>query len=431
MKKLFVFMIDALCASDIEKMKEMPNFSKIINNGSYVASLEPVWPALTYSCHTSIVTGTYVDRHSICNNEVMERGCKPGDVWYGYKSQVKDPTILDYARENGLTTASIAWPVSAGANYTYNWPMIVPYKYKDYDAEKYLYGNATDNLLEKYFWKYGLHQKGPDAELDRLTMAVAPDLIRDFGQPDVMFVKMCDLDTQRHNYGVYSEETYIQLRRHDLELGVLLESIKRYGDYENTNFVIMGDHGQTNIEDVLNINVLLKQAGFIRTDENGEIIDCDCYAHSTALTCCIELKNPDDKKMAKKVKDFLLTLKEDKDIQLRYVYDKEEMKEIFRVDGPFDFITESNRDISFSDKLDKDTIWASTEPGDHKIGRATHGSRGDRKETTLFIASGPSVKKGVVIEKANMVDEAVTMAKMIGFDMPNTDGRILHELLVE
>ena len=28
-------------------------------------------------------------------------------------------------------------------------------------------------------------------------MAVAPDLIRDFGQPDVMFVKMCDLDTQR------------------------------------------------------------------------------------------------------------------------------------------------------------------------------------------------------------------------------------------
>ena len=61
----------------------------------------------------------------------------------------------------------------------------------------------------------------------------------------------------------------------------------------------MGDHGQTDIEDVLNINVLLKQAGFIRTDNNNVMIDCDCYAHSMALTCCIELKNPDDKVMEK------------------------------------------------------------------------------------------------------------------------------------
>ena len=219
------------------------------------------------------------------------------------------------------------------------------------------------------------------------------------------------------------------IRRHDLELGVLLESIRRYGDYENTNFVIMGDHGQTDIEDVLNINVLLKQAGFIRTDNNNVMIDCDCYAHSMALTCCIELKNPDDKVMEKKVKDFLLSLKDDKDIQLRYVYDKDEMKKHFRVAGPFDFIIESNRDISFSDRLDRDTIWASAEPGNHKTGIATHGSRGDRKETTLFIACGPSIKKGVVIDKASMVDEAVTMSKMIGFEMPNTDGRILYELL--
>jgi predicted AlkP superfamily pyrophosphatase or phosphodiesterase len=150
-----------------------------------------------------------------------------------------------------------------------------------------------------------------------------------------------------------------------------------------------------------------------------------------ALTCSIELKNPDDEVMAKKVKDFLLSLKDDPDIQLRYVYDKDEMKEHFRVAGPFDFIIESNRNISFSDRLNRETIWISTEPGDHKIGKATHGSRGDRKETTLFIASGPAVKKGVVIEKASMVDEAVTMAKMIGFDMPNTDGRILSQLLAD
>ena len=30
-----------------------------------------------------------------------------------------------------------------------------------------------------------------------------------------------------------------------------------------------------------------------------------------------------------------------------------------------------------------------------------------------------------------MVDEAATMAKMIGFDMKDTDGRVLKEMLVD
>ena len=58
-------------------------------------------------------------------------------------------------------------------------------------------------------------------------------------------------------------------------------------------------------------------------------------------------------------------------------------------------------------------------------------NRPERKENTLFIASGPKVKKGIVIEQANMVDEATTMAKMIGFDMKDTDGRVLKEMLVD
>ncbi|MBR2685986.1 MAG: alkaline phosphatase family protein [Erysipelotrichaceae bacterium] len=430
MKKLLVFMIDALCSSDIEYMKTLPNFKTIIENGSYVHHLYPVHPALTYCAHTTIVTGRYVDGHGIANNERLVRGCRPNDVWYGKKEEVLCPTFLDEAMKHGLTTCSLSWPVSAGANYTYNWPMYVPYHYDGYHPEKWLEGGmATQNLLDAYFWKYGRYIKGPDSSLDNLTMSIAPDLIRDFGQPDVMLVKMCDLDTIRHTYGVYANETKIQLNRHDEELGVLLESLRRYGDLENTNIVIMGDHGQTDIVDVLNINKVLQNAGFIRCDEEGNIIDCDCYAHSAALTCFIELKDPNDKVMEKKVKDFLLSLKDDPEIKLLYALDKEEMKKEYHLEGPFDFVIESARDISFSENLKCHGIWGSKEPGDHKIGAATHGSRPDRAENTLFIACGPSVKKGVVIEQAEMVDEAVTMSAMIGFDFPNTDGRLLKEML--
>lgn len=429
MKKLFVFMLDALCSCDIEVMKTMKNFNEIIENGSYVHHLYPVHPALTYCCHTSIVTGKYVEGHGICNNELLKRGLWPNDVWFGMKKDVKAPTLLDYARDLGLTTCSISWPVSGGADYTYNMPMIVPYHYEGYEPEKYLKGTATDNLMDAYFWKYGRYIKGSDRSLDLYTMAIAPDIIRDFGQPDVMLVKMCDLDSVRHTYGVYHEKTKEQLRKHDEELGVLLETIRRYGDYENTNFVIMGDHGQTDIEAVLQFNELLKENGFIRTDGKGNVVDCDCYAHSACLTTFIELANPEDEAMKEKVYQFLKSLIDDPEIQLLYVLNKEEMKAQYHVDGPFDFVIESKRNISFGDRVDTGEIWSKRIPGEHKVGAATHGSRPDRAENTLFIASGPSVKKGVVIPQADMVDEAVTMAKMIGFDMPNTDGKLLKEML--
>ena len=268
-------MIDALCSSDIEHMKKMPHFAPIIENGSYVNHLKPVHPALTYCCHTSIVTGKYVDGHGITNNEYLQRGCKSTDVWFGKKEEVQAPTFLDKAMELGLTTCSISWPVSAGANYTYNFPMIIPYHYDGYNPEQYLYGYATDNIMDNYWWKYGRLMKGPFNNLDAFTMALAPDIIKDFGQPDVMLIKMCDLDSFRHKYGIYDEHVYQQLQRHDEEFGVIMETLKRYGDLENTNIVIMGDHGQTNIEDILNMNKVLEQAGFIRADENGNIIWTD------------------------------------------------------------------------------------------------------------------------------------------------------------
>ena len=426
MKKLVVFMIDALCSSDIEHMLKLPHFKKLIERGSYVKSLEPVYPALTYCCHTSIVTGCYCDRHGIFNNEWQLRGVKHNSLWFGKKEQIKVPTILDYARENGLTTASIFWPVTAGADYTYNWPMYVPYHYEGEHPEDWLKdGMASKNVLDEYGYKYLIYQMGDWTNSEVLSIDLSVDIIKDHGQPDVMFIKMCDLDSTRHTYGVYSEQAYKQLKKHDVEFGIIEETVRRYGDYDNTNFVIMGDHGQTNINRVLNINKLLEINGFIRSDD-----DWDCIAHSFCLTCNIELKDPNNKEIYDKVRNFLESLKDDPEINLAYVLDKKQMKDLYHLDGPFDFVLESNNDISFGYR-DDDPLWSECVPGDHKSGAATHGSRPDRKETTTFIAAGPSIKKGVVLEKRNMVDEAVTMAKMIGFDMPNTDGKLMEEVLYE
>ena len=186
MSKLLVFCIDALCSCDVEQMREMPHFGEYMKNCSLVRNIHPVWPALTYCCHTSIITGCYVDRHGVDNNEKVIRGGHYGSPWYGKRSDVKVPTLLDRAREHGMTTCSLSWPVSGGADYDMNMPMIVPYGYIGYDPTPYLKGMATDNLMDRYFYKHGRYIKGPDRSLDLLTMALALDILEDYEQPDVM-----------------------------------------------------------------------------------------------------------------------------------------------------------------------------------------------------------------------------------------------------
>jgi len=60
---------------------------------------------------------------------------------------------------------------------------------------------------------------------------------------------------------------------------------------------------------------------------------------------------------------------------------------------------------------------------------ASHGHLPWRDETTTFLAVGPNVKENVVIERSSMVNEAPTMAAMLGLQMENTDGVVLEEFI--
>ena len=75
--KLFVFMIDALCEIDVAYMRTLPNFGSLLERGSLVEEMLPVYPSFTYPCHVSIMTGCYPDRHGISHNEMVKAGVHP------------------------------------------------------------------------------------------------------------------------------------------------------------------------------------------------------------------------------------------------------------------------------------------------------------------------------------------------------------------
>lgn len=432
-QKLFVFMIDALCETDVSYMRTLKHFGWMLENGAQVGEVYPVYPSFTYPCHVSIMTGCYPDKHGIPHNEVIRAGVHPVP-WYNHRSQVKRKFLAEYAKEAGYSTCLINWPVSAGADVDINLPMCMPMHYKGDHPRQFFDGVATKDALDRYFWKYGHMLCGLNdvlnGSLDGFTNAVSPDIIRDYGQPDVMFVKMCDLDTVRHKLGVDSEAAREQLRKHDCELGVLMESIRRYGDFEHTNFIVMGDHGQTDVPRVLNFNRVLQDAGLQTLGADGKLASFDAYCHSTGASAWIELRDSGDQALYDRVYKLLLDAKAGGQYGLGYVFTREEAQTRFHLTGPFDFIIEGEQPLSFSYNPAA-PLFTQTAPGDYKTAPGTHGGLPWLDHRTAFFGCGPAFKKGGFVKAASLVDEAPTMAKILGIEMEDVDGRCLSELLSE
>ena len=109
--------------------------------------------------------------------------------------------------------------------------------------------------------------------------------------------------------------------------------------------------------------------------------------------------------------------------------DAAEAQARYGLSGPFDFVVESSLPIAFGEYPDGDTLWRSCQPGDKKTGVATHGGSPAREEVTTFFAAGPDVRPGTVHGSRSMVDEAPTMAAMLGLTMPDVDGAPIFEIL--
>lgn len=429
MSKLLVFCLDALCTLDLEYMATLPNFKQVFEKGSVVKHVEPVYPTLTYPCHCSILTGVNTMVHGVPHNEIVDVE-DPHAPWYSLRSQIKTRTLMDVAKENGLTTCSLTWPVSGGANIDYNMPMIVPISYQGDDPYQFYVNNSSQEILDKYYWKYEHLLKKDYKNLDEFTMSLALDIIEDYHQPDVMLVKMCDLDTVKHRNGIDNDAVKLQLRKHDIQFGLLVEAVKRFGDYENTNFVILGDHGQQDIKKHINFNLLLKENGFIQTDENNVLVDWQAYCHSASMSAWIQLRDPEDEALRQRVYDFLLKVKEDPEYNIGYVFTKEEAEKRFGLKAKeIDFVIEGKEPMSFDSTLSgKDLFQEYLKPGwKHTV--ASHGYLPFRDETTTFLGFGKNIKEGIVIERSSMLNEASTMARILGFNMDGTEGTPWDEII--
>ena len=187
---------------------------------------------------------------------------------------------------------------------------------------------------------------------------------------------------------------------------------------------MLSDHGQLEIKRAVKPNVLLADAGFI-TVKDGKITDCKAYVRSCGMMAqCYVF----DKSVKDDVYAYLKHLADEGVYGFTEVMTEKECREKHRLGGDFDFALETDGYTTFSEGHER-PLTASFSNDDYRLGRATHGYLPDKGPQPVFYAKGPAFKDGAELQRCNTVDEAPTLAKALGFDMPDTDGRILTELL--
>lgn len=427
-KKLVVISADAMVYEDLEFMATLPNYSEFVKKASMVEKVRTIYPTVTYPAHTAMASGCYPDRHGVISNEELTIG-EPTQPWCWFHRSVKVKDIFDAAKAAGMTTAGVFWPVTG------NHPSI------DYLVDEY-WTQFDGDTLEDCFRRSGSSEEviekviRPNIQGDRMQIHPESDemgtrfavaMIREF-QPDLLMFHPANIDGMRHKYGLFNEHVTQALRDTDRWLGEIIQATKDAGVYEDTNFVLMSDHGQMNVNRVMNLNVVLADNGFIRTDRYGNVVSWDAFCHSAGMSAYVFLKSGAEKSLRTRVHSLLQYLAAEGIYGISEVFTREEIQQKERLSGDFDFVVETDGYTSFGQRVTRPMI-TNYDNSDYRYGRATHGYLPDKGPQPVFIAAGPQVKEGVVIDRRPIVDMPCTMARILGIDLPDADGKPIDEFI--
>ncbi len=422
-RKMIVLSADALVSDDMELFGTLPNFKKYLAGGASVKTVKTCYPTITYPAHTSIATGTYPDRHGITGNDVFypEPGHRP---WEWFHDSVRVPDIFTYAKRAGLTTAGVFWPVT-GNHPDIDMLIDEYWTQGEGDTKREAFRRSgTSAEIMKIVDRYAdgfVERSHPGADI--FVMNCAADIIREH-KPDLIMIHPANIDGYRHHTGLFNEKVNEGIKETDSFIGQLCRAAEDAGTLDETNFVLISDHGQLEIKRSVKLNVLLSDAGFIRVND-GKITGCKAYIRSGGMCAYCYVY---DRSVRDDVYSYLCHLRDEGVYGISEVLTEAESREKHRLGGQFDFVLETDGYTSFSEGVVR-PLTDNFKLDDYRLGRATHGYMPDKGPQPVLYAKGPSFRDGATIDRCDIVDEAPTFARALGFEMKDTDGVVLEELL--
>jgi predicted AlkP superfamily pyrophosphatase or phosphodiesterase len=414
-KKVIVISIDGLRGITLASLStrglHTPNLNEFAQGGALAEGLIGVFPTVTYPSHTTLVTGVSPSLHGILGNGMFDPEHQLDGAWYWYAQQIKRPTLYTIAKQKGLTTGAVSWPVTVDARIDYNFP---EYREPDTDEGLLLYGGlCTQGLLAAYEKAYApLQTEHID---DDVRAGMARFLIATY-KPDLLFVHLIDMDHQQHLHGPDSPEAFKTLENIDRLIGTIREAVKTAEPNDQVDYIVVSDHGFLPVQKQFNPNAVLTSLGLEGTKDQPEKWRISAFDNGASFG--LVAHDPNDAEAIKIATETFKQLASEGAWGIDNIYDDAQTK---AMEGY------SNSFASVSMKSGYTLGGATAGPWltDTKT-RGMHGyAPGPKELDASFLAFGPGIPQRR-IPRSKLVDVAPTVAHILNLPMPNVEG---HDLL--
>ena len=403
----------------------LPNLRKyFVKNGTYASQgVKSVFPTFTYTCHHSIITGTYPATHGVHTNKIFNPTGKYMDAWYWYVSDnIKN--LWECAKENGYISSSVGFPVSVGAKSDYHIPEI----WRDgseLDSKLIDAVSCPQGIVKEVEKEIGRFAGGTDLTIEgdikrqKTALWILENKIKNHlpKKPFFMSCYYASYDETAHCNGVYSEKAIKDLEKIDELVG---ELVRKAHEITNDNVVVcvVSDHGLIDNKYDIKPNILFVENGLVDINENNKVVRWDAWCQRSGGTGQIKLNDRNNKEVREKVEKILKDLVDDKESGIVEFITGEEAKNTRRgfPDADYVIISEAGYEIR------EDAVGKYKDTNTSQ--KAQHGFCENLKDMRAsFYIEGANIEKNKDIKELNLVDIAPTLANIMGFEIPTAEGK--------
>ncbi len=405
---------------------QLPNLRRLAAEGATAKAMTVSNPSLTWINHTTLITGVEPRKHGVLFNGLLIRQGegKPPVVeqWAPKDQMVFAPTLYDLAHAAGLSTAESNWVAITNAS-TIDWSFAeLPRRDSTVVRNMIASGAASEKEIE---WM----QPGPSRKsavfLDAMWTRAAIHILETY-RPNLLLYHTLNTDSTHHQYGPRTQAGFSALEYADRLVGDVIAAVDRSGIREKTTIIVTTDHGFKHVAHFVQPNVVLKEAGLAK-GFGPSINACSAYVMGQGGMGFVYITEP-----ARRA-ELLLQVKEllSKTKGISFVIDGDEGHRLgmpipSENPGMGDLILYAEDGFAIrSTLLENQVVIPSINY------RGSHGFlNSDPDLDGFFIISGAGIRKGVELARIHNVDVAPTVAKLMKLEFPNTDGRVLDEVLL-
>jgi predicted AlkP superfamily pyrophosphatase or phosphodiesterase len=383
----------------------------LMSAGSAARAAESVFPTVTYPSHATIVTGVRPLRHGVAFNAMFDPVGERGR-WYEEAADLRATPIWEWARAAGLRTASVSWPSTRGARID----ALLP------EGNYYARGDAVEAITSAstpgLFARLGV-TPAPEifkdaVKWDAFLTATASAIIRQ-DRPHLLLLHLVQADSVQHAGGVSAPDLSQAVARLDAHVGVLRRALRAAGIADRAVVIVTGDHGFQDITRAVFPNALLARAGLRACPTGGE--GWRATVHTAGGGAAVFVSASADAETAALAERTLRAGASD-----RYtVLTRAELDDLGAMPG-----------AAFGLEAAPGWVIGGTcgRGGEGRARGGTHGFLPNRPSMlTGFIAAGPGVRAGVLLDRIRLVDIAPTAARLLGLTPPAVEGRVLDAIL--